>query len=96
MANDTPFGLAAYVFTNDLNRSIEVCEALQFGIIGLNDMTPAIAEGAGVHAVTRIIVRDRGGPDVNVHRSQTGIDRNIVKVCRTPPHFYSGFRMAHI
>jgi len=44
MANDTPFGLAAYVFTNDLNRSIEVCEALQFGIIGLNDMTPAAAE----------------------------------------------------
>ena len=44
MANDTPFGLAAYVFTNDLNRSIEVCEALQFGIIGLDDMTPAAAE----------------------------------------------------
>ncbi|HQK94956.1 MAG TPA: NAD-dependent succinate-semialdehyde dehydrogenase [Armatimonadota bacterium] len=43
-ANDTPYGLAAYVFTRDLSRAIEVCEALRFGIVGLNDMVPATAE----------------------------------------------------
>jgi len=44
LANDTPYGLAAYVFTRDLNRAIEVTEGLEFGIIGLNDMVPATAE----------------------------------------------------
>lgn len=44
LANATEYGLAAYVFTRDLPRAIEVCEALEFGIIGLNDMTPAAAE----------------------------------------------------
>lgn len=44
LANDTEYGLAAYVFTRDLQRAIEVAEGLDFGIIGLNDMVPAAAE----------------------------------------------------
>jgi succinate-semialdehyde dehydrogenase/glutarate-semialdehyde dehydrogenase len=36
MANDTEFGLAAYLFTRDLSRSWRVCEALEYGIVGLN------------------------------------------------------------
>ena len=44
LANDTTYGLAAYVFTQNLNRAIEVVEGLDFGIIGLNDMLPATAE----------------------------------------------------
>ncbi|MFA7388420.1 MAG: NAD-dependent succinate-semialdehyde dehydrogenase [Thiohalobacteraceae bacterium] len=36
LANDTTAGLAAYVFTRDLSRSHRVCEALQYGMIGLN------------------------------------------------------------
>lgn len=35
-ANDTPFGLAAYVFTRDLARSFRVCENLEVGMVGLN------------------------------------------------------------
>jgi succinate-semialdehyde dehydrogenase/glutarate-semialdehyde dehydrogenase len=35
-ANDTEYGLVAYVFTRDLKRSIRVCEALETGMIGLN------------------------------------------------------------
>ncbi|WP_109474413.1 NAD-dependent succinate-semialdehyde dehydrogenase [Ornithinimicrobium cavernae] len=35
-ANDTPFGLVAYVFTNDLRRSLRVAEALETGMVGLN------------------------------------------------------------
>jgi succinate-semialdehyde dehydrogenase / glutarate-semialdehyde dehydrogenase len=35
-ANDTEYGLVAYVFTRDLNRAIRVCEALETGMIGLN------------------------------------------------------------
>jgi succinate-semialdehyde dehydrogenase/glutarate-semialdehyde dehydrogenase len=35
-ANDTEFGLVAYVFTRDLKRALRVCEQLETGMIGLN------------------------------------------------------------
>jgi acyl-CoA reductase-like NAD-dependent aldehyde dehydrogenase len=37
MANDTEYGLAAYLWTNNLKTSIKVSEALEFGIIGINE-----------------------------------------------------------
>jgi succinate-semialdehyde dehydrogenase / glutarate-semialdehyde dehydrogenase len=36
IANATPFGLAAYFFTENLKRSWRVAEALEFGMVGLN------------------------------------------------------------
>ncbi len=36
LANDTEFGLAAYLYTTDLGRSWRVSEALEYGIVGLN------------------------------------------------------------
>ena len=36
MANDTDAGLAAYVFTRDIDRAWRVPEALQYGMVGLN------------------------------------------------------------
>ena len=36
-ANDTPFGLAAYFYTRDLARAFRVGEALEFGIVGVNE-----------------------------------------------------------
>jgi succinate-semialdehyde dehydrogenase / glutarate-semialdehyde dehydrogenase len=35
-ANDTEYGLVAYVFTRDLKRALSVCEGLDTGMIGLN------------------------------------------------------------
>jgi succinate-semialdehyde dehydrogenase / glutarate-semialdehyde dehydrogenase len=35
-ANDTEYGLVAYVFTRDLRRALRVCERLETGMIGLN------------------------------------------------------------
>ncbi|MFD1009410.1 MULTISPECIES: NAD-dependent succinate-semialdehyde dehydrogenase [Oceanisphaera] len=35
-ANDTPFGLAAYFYTQDLNRVFRVSEALESGMVGVN------------------------------------------------------------
>jgi succinate-semialdehyde dehydrogenase / glutarate-semialdehyde dehydrogenase len=40
-ANNSDYGLAAYVYTKDLGRSIRVTEGLEYGIIGLNDPLPA-------------------------------------------------------
>jgi succinate-semialdehyde dehydrogenase/glutarate-semialdehyde dehydrogenase len=36
LANDTEFGLAAYLYTRDLGRSFRVAEALEYGMVGLN------------------------------------------------------------
>src|SRR4051794_13156640 len=35
-ANDSEYGLVAYVFTNDVKRAIRVTESLQVGMVGLN------------------------------------------------------------
>ncbi|MDQ0219119.1 NAD-dependent succinate-semialdehyde dehydrogenase [Peribacillus cavernae] len=40
-ANDSIYGLAAYVFTENISRGIRVVEALEFGIVGLNDGLPS-------------------------------------------------------
>ncbi len=40
-ANATPYGLAAYVFTNDLTVATRMAEGLEAGIIGINDPVPA-------------------------------------------------------
>jgi succinate-semialdehyde dehydrogenase/glutarate-semialdehyde dehydrogenase len=37
LANQTPYGLAAYLFTRDYERVIRVSERLQFGIVGVNE-----------------------------------------------------------
>ncbi|NYT84133.1 NAD-dependent succinate-semialdehyde dehydrogenase [Pollutimonas harenae] len=37
LANDTPFGLAAYFYTSDYSRAWRVAEALETGIVGLNE-----------------------------------------------------------
>jgi succinate-semialdehyde dehydrogenase/glutarate-semialdehyde dehydrogenase len=41
-ANNTPYGLAAYVWTRDLGRAFRIAEALDFGIVGVNDGLPAV------------------------------------------------------
>jgi succinate-semialdehyde dehydrogenase / glutarate-semialdehyde dehydrogenase len=43
MANDTTYGLASYLYTRDLRRALTVAEALDFGIIGVNDINPTSA-----------------------------------------------------
>ena len=42
-ANDTRYGLAAYVYTQNLGRALRVSEALKFGMVGINDINPTSA-----------------------------------------------------
>lgn len=44
LANSTPYGLAAYVWTNDLRAAIRASERLEFGMIGVNEWTPQATE----------------------------------------------------
>ncbi|MEJ9150615.1 NAD-dependent succinate-semialdehyde dehydrogenase [Bacillus smithii] len=43
-ANDTPYGLAAYVFTENISKAIQITEQLEYGIVGLNDGLPSVAQ----------------------------------------------------
>jgi succinate-semialdehyde dehydrogenase/glutarate-semialdehyde dehydrogenase len=43
MANDTKYGLASYVYTQNLARALRVTEALRFGMVGINDINPTSA-----------------------------------------------------
>jgi len=43
MANDTEYGLAAYIYTRDISRAMRTFERLRFGIIGINDINPTSA-----------------------------------------------------
>ncbi len=36
-ANDTPFGLAAYFYARDIGRIWRVAEALEYGMVGINE-----------------------------------------------------------
>lgn len=43
-ANNTEFGLASYIFTESLKRSVKVSEALEYGMVGINTGLISTAE----------------------------------------------------
>lgn len=50
LANDTPFGLAAYLFTGDIGRMWRVAEGIEAGMVGVNEgmISTAVAPFGGV------------------------------------------------
>ena len=44
MANDTPYGLASYFYSRDIGRIWKVAEALEYGIVSINNGLPTIPE----------------------------------------------------
>ena len=43
LANNTSYGLAAYVYTQNLGRAMRMFEGLHYGIVGINDINPTAA-----------------------------------------------------
>ncbi len=43
-ANATPYGLSAYAFTRDLDRTLRLMESLEAGTIGINDSVPSTSQ----------------------------------------------------
>ena len=43
-ANNTPFGLAAYVYSDKISEAIYIAENLEYGIVGVNDGMPSVAQ----------------------------------------------------
>ena len=52
LANDTEYGLAAYLYTRDVGRIFRMGEALEFGMVGINEgiISNAAAPFGGVKA----------------------------------------------
>eukprot|EP01097_Dermamoeba_algensis_P003486 TRINITY_DN2414_c0_g1_i2.p1 TRINITY_DN2414_c0_g1~~TRINITY_DN2414_c0_g1_i2.p1 ORF type:complete len:125 (-),score=40.84 TRINITY_DN2414_c0_g1_i2:95-421(-) len=50
LANNTQFGLAGYFYTRDLARAWRVAEALEYGMVGINDglITTEVAPFGGI------------------------------------------------
>jgi len=44
LANQTPYGLAAYVWTENLKTAIRCYEGLEFGMVGVNEWAPQATE----------------------------------------------------
>jgi succinate-semialdehyde dehydrogenase / glutarate-semialdehyde dehydrogenase len=61
-ANDTEYGLVAYVFTQDINRAFKVIEGLDTGMIGLNQGIVSNA-GAPFGGVKQSGYGREGGPE---------------------------------
>jgi succinate-semialdehyde dehydrogenase/glutarate-semialdehyde dehydrogenase len=61
-ANDTEYGLVAYVYTQDINRAFKVIEGLETGMIGLNQGMVSNA-GAPFGGVKQSGFGREGGPE---------------------------------
>jgi succinate-semialdehyde dehydrogenase/glutarate-semialdehyde dehydrogenase len=61
-ANDTEYGLVAYVYTRDLKRAIRVCEGLETGMVGLNQGMVSNA-AAPFGGVKKSGIGREGGPE---------------------------------
>jgi acyl-CoA reductase-like NAD-dependent aldehyde dehydrogenase len=63
MANDTEFGLAAYFYSRDIGRIWRVAEALEYGIVGINEgiISPSpLARSRRLAARRKASIRGRG------------------------------------
>jgi succinate-semialdehyde dehydrogenase/glutarate-semialdehyde dehydrogenase len=61
-ANDTEFGLVAYLYTADLKRALRVCERIETGMVGLNQGLVSNA-GAPFGGVKHSGIGREGGPE---------------------------------
>jgi succinate-semialdehyde dehydrogenase/glutarate-semialdehyde dehydrogenase len=61
-ANDTEFGLVAYLYTNDLKRALRVSERIETGMVGLNQGLVSNA-GAPFGGIKQSGIGREGGPE---------------------------------
>lgn len=79
-ANDTPYGLAAYLFTTDLARAWRVGESLEAGTVGINDAVPATSQSPFGGMKQSGLGRELGSEGIEAfletkHMSFGGIDK---------------------
>ena len=96
LANDTNYGLAAYVYTNDLSTAIRAMEGLRFGIIGINDVNPtsAAAPFGGMNdSVWVVRVAERASPSISRPSSPVSRCKSVRVVCKSLHKHSTGRRV---
>jgi Aldehyde dehydrogenase family len=78
MANDTEFGLAAYFYSRDIGRIWRVAEALEYGIVGINE---ALSRPRSRQRPRRLEIRHRGIPrsQIPLHGRHRPLRRGAVR-----------------
>jgi succinate-semialdehyde dehydrogenase/glutarate-semialdehyde dehydrogenase len=61
LANDTEYGLAAYFYARDLGRVWRVAEALEYGIVGINDFGRKGGNATRITTIPAGVTTARGG-----------------------------------
>ena len=72
LANDTEFGLAAYFYSRDIGRIFRVAEALEYGMVGINEglISTEVAPFGGVKH-SGLGAKDRSTASRSISRSST-------------------------
>ena len=97
IANDTPYGLSAYFYTQDLGRTWRVAEALDYGIVGINtglhlDRGGAVRRRQGVgHRARGLELRRRrlGRAEIPRYRRHRGANLMVI-VEQRDYHVFTG------
>jgi succinate-semialdehyde dehydrogenase / glutarate-semialdehyde dehydrogenase len=76
-ANNTQYGLAAYFYTRDIDRATRVSEALDFGVIGLNDAIPTVAQAPFGGWKESGIGREGGHQGISEYLEEKFISRKV-------------------
>jgi acyl-CoA reductase-like NAD-dependent aldehyde dehydrogenase len=81
LANGTPYGLAAYVYTNDLNRAYALARGLRFGGVGINvnDITDIRGPFGGMKASG--LGRELGESGMDAY-----LEAKHIRLALRPPH----------
>ena len=97
LANDTPYGLASYLYTGDLARGLRLAEAIESGMVGVNrgrsDRQPpsegSNAPGSAARAPTRVWT-NTWRPNTSPSTGRTGVppkDEASAPFADSDPHF---------
>ena len=86
LANDTPYGLAAYVQTRDYARLFRLAEQLDFGVIGMNDGVPSTPSGPFGGVKESGYGREGGASGIDEYLDVKLISVGGLAVAGTRPH----------
>ncbi len=77
-ANNTEYGLAAYIYTESLDRALRVSRALESGMVGVNrGVISDVAAPFGVSRNPGSAVRPAARASTNTWRPSTSLCRNV-------------------
>ena len=76
--NHQKYGLASYMYTNDLSRTIRMMEALDYGMVGVNDPMPfSVQAPFGTAREESGVGKEGGHQGINEYLEETMVSMRI-------------------